>query len=399
VTFFVQKRLALGSIRFGVSVDGASPVIDEDPSLSTGAAGELLLRDRAGFYFADNAPVAGPLLPATRPVSAMPFLESLKPDGTRRGWIFLASQSAGLLFVLLGLAVLVRKGPAGWVEILLGLAMIATPVVLTAQRRRLLREAEERQRAEREALEAKNRKMLADYVAALEGVRSDRSDGAVDILDRERRALTLAYEVWSPAARDTALRIGFAELATRGVAGASEISRILDRVSSAAGLTEADARQVKQDLYETALWHLIATGRVGPTQETLISSLRTNLDIPGDAVAAMEPFRRLRDLNAASLPRIHCTLPLDFRESCVHQTGTADGPLVITTRRLALGARKPIEVELPQIDDITVDADEGRLLVRTDGRKKPLSTKAEDPVYTAAMIDLAGTLDARQWFA
>ncbi len=388
MTFHVQKQLALGSIRFGVRVDGASPGIDDDPALSTGAAGELLLRDRAGFYFADNAPVAGPLMPATTTVRAMPFLESLKPDGTRRGWIFLASQTGGLLFVLLGLAVLVRKGPAGWVEILLGLAMIATPVVLTAQRRRLLRETEARHRAEREAHEASRRKMLNDYMAALERVRSERSDNALAILDRERRALTLAYEVWSPVARDVALRIGFSELATRGVTGATEISSMLDRVSSAAGLTEADARGVKQDMYETAMWHLIATGRVGPAQEALISSLQTSLGIPGDGLGAMEPFRRLRELDAASLPRVSCALPLDFLESCVYQAATPEGLLVITTRRLALGAKKTIEVELSRIDDITVDADEGRLLIRTDGRKKPLSAKAEEPVFTAAMIDL-----------
>src|SRR5258708_5943911 len=57
VTFYVQKRLALGSIRFGVNTRRPLAAIDDDPSLSTGADGELLLHKREAFFFADNVPV------------------------------------------------------------------------------------------------------------------------------------------------------------------------------------------------------------------------------------------------------------------------------------------------------------------------------------------------------
>lgn len=393
VTFYVQKRLALGSIRFGVSVRQPLTGIDDDPSLSTGAAGELLLHKREGFFFADTVPVVSPVLPTTKLINATPFLDSLKPDGTRRAWGFLALMAGGILFLLLGLAVLLRKGAAGWVEIILGIAMIVTPIVLTAQRRKLLREAEERQRAEREALEARNRKMLTDYTVALERVRTDRSDEALALLERERSALTLPYEIWGASARDSVLRVGFEELAKRGVAGAGEITQVLDRVSSAARLTTEDARTVKRDLYETVVWHLLADDRLGLTQEAQLSSLRQGLGMPADEVSAVEQFRRLRDLDAKSLHTIDCGLPLAYGERCVHRTATSDGPLFITSKRLVLGARKPIEVELPKIDDITVDADASAVVIRADNAKKPLSARVEDPIYTAAVIDLAGTLD------
>jgi hypothetical protein len=400
VTFYVQKHLPLGSIRFGVNARRHLSAIDDDPSLSTGPAGELLFRDSAGSYFADNVRTTGPQLPvATKEANAAPFLDALKPDGTSRSWAFLALAAAGLLFILLGVAVLVRKGPAGWVEILLGLAMIATPVVLTAGRLRLLRRAEERRRAERAAIDAANRRMLTDYVAALERVSVERSDDAFASLEREGKGLTLPYEVWSATARQTALRTGFAELAKRGVTGAVEVGRILDRLSCAAGLTEEDARDVKRGIYETVVWHLLAGDRLGRTQEGFLTALHQALAIAGDEHAALDQFRRLRTLGPEGLPRINCTLRLDLLESCVHETTTPDGSLVITTRRVALGTRKPVEVELAQIDDITVDADSALLMIRADGRRKPLIARAGDAIYAAAIIDLACALDARDWFA
>src|SRR6266498_3453532 len=101
MTFFVRKRLALGPIRFGVSPRQRVEAIDDDPAFSTGAGGEFMRRGAAGgFFFGD-------------------------------------------LFVLLGFSVVARKGPQGWIEVILGLGMIAAPIILTAQERKALREKEE----------------------------------------------------------------------------------------------------------------------------------------------------------------------------------------------------------------------------------------------------------------
>src|SRR6266446_8387560 len=155
-----------------------------------------------------------------------------------------------------------------------------------------------------------------------------------------------------------------------------------------------DALAVKRDLYETVVWHLLADDRVGLTQEAQLSSLREGLGMPGDEIGAIEQFRRLRDLGAKSLHTIDCGFSAAYGERCVHLTETPDGPLFITSKRLVLGARKPVEVELPKIDDLTVDADASAVLIRAGNARKSLSARVEDPIYTAAVIDLAGTLDA-----
>src|ERR1700680_4191355 len=161
MTFFVEKNLALGPIRFGVSPRQPPEKIDRDEALSTGASGEFIRRGDEGFFFEERVDVDQPTLPITRSITTTPFLSSLKPDGTPRSYGLLALLGFGAFFLLLGLAVVGRKGPQGWVEVILGLAMIATPMVLTAQRRKQIREQEERDRAEREATERRNRELRA----------------------------------------------------------------------------------------------------------------------------------------------------------------------------------------------------------------------------------------------
>ena len=46
MTFFVEKTLALGPIRFGVSPRQAADKIDQDDSLSTGASGEFVRQNQ-----------------------------------------------------------------------------------------------------------------------------------------------------------------------------------------------------------------------------------------------------------------------------------------------------------------------------------------------------------------
>src|SRR5258708_7739616 len=161
MTFYVEKKLALGSISFGVTP--GQTAADDDPALSTGATGEFVRRGNERFFFGGNDPFTGPTLPQSRSIASTPFWSSLKPDGTPRSYGLLASLAFGLLFVLLGLAVVGRKGPQGWIEVILGLIMIAVPIVMTAQKRKRIREQEERERTEREAMEKRDRETLAAY--------------------------------------------------------------------------------------------------------------------------------------------------------------------------------------------------------------------------------------------
>jgi len=377
MTFFVRKRLALGPIRFGVTPRRLADAIDDDPALSTGPGGEFVRRNRQsqGFFFGDTTRFDAPSLPVAKSVSSTPFWSSL-----RKEWWHLPLIAVGVVFVLLGIAVVARKGAAGWVEVILGLAMIATPIVLTAQERKALREKEERERAEREATEKRNRELLAAYTGALERVRRERSPEALEALARERAALTLPDEIWVPAARRTALLVGFEDLAN------------VDGVARAAGLTDDDIAAIKADIYRTFLWHLLADDRVGDAQEARLRELAQTLGYGGDEPAA-EQFRRLRGVTAKNLPQLEQPpVPLRFQERAIHQS---DG-LVITNKRLVvLGGRKPVEVPLPQLNDIDVDADDNALTIDNAATKKPIVVRVDDAIYTAALLELAAGLNQR----
>ena len=125
MTFYVEKKLALGPISFGVSPTRRTNAPDDDASLSTGPAGEFIRRRTEGFFFGGQDRFTGPALPTTPTIASKPFWESLKGGPPGRTYGFFALLIFGFIFVLLGLAVIGTKGPQGWVEVILGLAMIA----------------------------------------------------------------------------------------------------------------------------------------------------------------------------------------------------------------------------------------------------------------------------------
>jgi hypothetical protein len=398
MTYYVQKTLALGPIRFGVSVRKPLDAIDDDPSLSTGPKGEFVRHRDDGFFFGDSNRVVEPALSPSPSISQTPFFSSLRPDGTPRGYGFLALMIFGFLFMLLGFAVLARKGPQGWVEIILGAICIAIPIVMTAQQRKQIREKEERERADREALETRNRELLTWYIKALNYLKSERTDAAIDALRGERETLTLPYELWAPPAGRMMLQIGFDELARRGVAGSNAIAELLRKAGDAAGLTPEDIAGVEHDLYTTVLWHLLADDRLGQAQEKQLNALRDGLALsdsatPLEALSAAQ-FRDLRGITTANLPRAQCAIQLSFQEYCIHQAPLENGTIVITNRRVISDEKKRVEVALPKIFDVVADVDSSVVTVKTDA-KKPLQLRLGYPIFTAAMIDLTAGLDER----
>ncbi len=392
MTFYVEKRLALGPISFGVSSRRDAESIDEHDALSTGASGEFLHRGGEGFFFGGHDRFARPALPSTPSVRTIPFSTSLKEARA-----LLALIPLGFLFTLLGFAVIGRKGPQGWIEVILGLAMIATPIVLTANKRKQIREQEERERAEREATEKRNRELLAAYMAALERARDARNEEAFQQLEREREVLTLPYAIWGPTARRTTLLIGFDELARRGPAASKEVAQLMDRVSRAAGLSPEDQKGVKLDLYRTVVWHLIAADRLGESQSEQLQSIRKGFDIwdrdvPAES-KAFDEFQRLRALTTQTLPRAQCTTPLGFQEYCIFQTPTDQAMLHVTNKRMILEGKKLFDVPIGRVFDVVVNSNDGVITVKTD--KKLVRLRVEEPVYTAAILDLASQIDER----
>ena len=408
MTFYVQKSLAHGPIRFGVTPRQTLEEIDSEAGLSTGKSGEFLRRRTQGFFFADTVPIGAPVLPATPSISRTSFWQSLRGDGPR-GLGVLALMILGAIFILLGLAVIAKKGAAGWVEVILGAVMIGVPITLTAQKRRQLRAQEEKERAEREERERRHRAMLETYTSALNRLRENPNDENLAAATREREALDLPYEIWSPLAKRTVLQIAFDALARLGPSGAKQAADLASHAGAAVGLTEPDKVETKLDLYRVFVWHLLADDRLGRPQSEQLAKFRNGFaiadeDVPAES-QAVEEFRRLQGLTRDKLPRTQCTLRLKFREYCIHATrGTllnqkgaarGTGSLFVTNKRVYIDVKKPIEIELMQIDDVEVDIDRNLLTIKAATAKRPVIMKVEQPIYTAAIIDLATGIDER----
>ena len=409
MTFFVRKSLAHGPIRFGVTPRQTLDQVDTDPGLSTGAAGEFLRRRTSGFFFADTRRFGAPVIPQTASISSTSFWSSLKPDGTPRGWGLFLLLPLGLLLIVIGLAVVVNKGSQGWIEVILGLAMVSAPIIVTARKRQMVRAQEEKERAEREERERRERKMLADYTAALEKVRRDPSEQNLTAAKREVRRIELPYEIWSGLAKRTALDVAFALLDRLTIARAGEVAERVNTIAASVGLTPADRDAVKLDLYRVVIWHLLADDRLGETQLKELDAFRRRFGIADPEVAPEEnaagEFRLLRGVTNKSLPRQESPIALGFGEYCIHSTRGSilneklavreACALYVTNKRVLVDGRKRIEVPLPKIDDVEVDFDENYVVIRTGKPIKPVYLRLEQPIYSAALIDLATNIDER----
>lgn len=422
MTFYIRKALPHGRIRFGVSPRSTIAEIDSAPELSTGGRGEFLRKRMSGFFFADNrASVDAPVMPEKSGIGATPFLKSVV-DGTKRGWVFLGMMVFGALMILLGVAVVARKGPQGWIQVILGLILIAVPIILTAQARRRIHEQEEKDRVAREEEEKRHRALLSSYTTALERLRQNPGRNTLEAATREHEKLTLAYEVWCGYARRTALDIAFEALGKQGTANASEVGALITRVSRAVGLAPSDELGVRLDLYRTVVWHLLADDRLGEAQGAELRRLREGLelsdsDIPVEA-RLIEEFAMLRGITKNNLPKEpSANLALGFHEYCLHAArgstlrkvwervnGRPLAKLVpaescmvyVTNRRVVVaGKKKNEEILLGKIDDVEVDVDPNVLTIRTAKTLRDVELQLEDPIYTAALLDMATTLDER----
>lgn len=408
VSFYVQKSLAHGPIRFGVSPRLTPEEIDSEAGLSTGPTGEFLRKRTHGFFFADTRPIGLPAFSTPPSIARQPFLQTMRGEGAR-GIGFLALMAVGFFFMLLGIAVVARKGPQGWIPFILGAGMVAAPVIITAQKRRAIRIKEDQERAIHEEREKRHRAMLEGYAAALEKLRKDPSEANLAAVQRERQTLEVPYKVWSQLAKRSVLQIGFDALTNLTPARSAEIAQRMSRAADAVGLQREDERETKLALYAAATWHLLADDRLGTTQAEELRQLREGLGIAEadapDEAQAIEEFRKLQGITRSNVPRAQCGVRLRFREYCIHTTrvtllsdkGVArgTGSLTVTNKRVVVDAKKKMDIELMQIDDVEVDADLSLLTIKAAKPARPVTLKVEQPIYTAALIDLATTIDER----
>src|SRR4029079_16565559 len=96
-----------------------------------------------------------------------------------------------------------------------------------------------------------------------------------------------------------------------------------------------------------------------------------------------------------NLPREQCTTQLGFKEYCVHQAQSDQGMLHVTSKHLIVDAKKKQQHTLSSLDEVTVFPDDRSIATRDSATKKMLKFMVEHPLYTAAMIDLASSIDER----
>lgn len=406
MSFKIQKSLGNSYFQFSVARRRDFPSIDDDAEMSTGPAGEFIRHRPEIFYSADIRTIHTPEVPTPRTVTSTPFWGSLI-DGTTRGWIMLGMMGVGGLLLLLGLANIANgnRGGGGFL-VILGLILIAMPIVLTSAKRRTIRLQEERIRKERADRDERDRQLLAAYTTSLEKLRDDPSDETLRYVQRENEKLDLPYAVWADTAIGTVLYVGFSTLARVGPEHAADVAALMDRASNAAGLIAEDARGVKHALYSTILWHFIADDRLGEAQTKIVRMIQEGFRIQPDDVpidtASEAQFHRLRGIDHRNAPRCETQIPLRMNEYCMYTAdvrlgdSAATTTIYITNKRLVVGSGKgATEVEVPKIDDTTADADTSRVTVRAAELKRPLEMIAGEPIYLAAILDLASRLDDR----
>lgn len=406
MSFTIQKSLGNSFFRFAVSRRRELRSIDPDPSLSTGSSGEFIRHRPEIFYAADLRQIHKPEVPTLRLVSGTSFWATLM-DGTARGWAMVGAMAFGALILLLGLANVVSgSNPrGGWFLVVVALIIIAIPLVITAQKRRSIRQLEDRKRKEREERDKRNAELLGVYTSSLEQLRDNPDDAALATVKRENEKLDLPYAVWADAAIGTVLYVGFSTLAKVGPERAAEVADLMDRSSDAAGLIAEDAIGVKHALYSTVLWHFLADDRLGEEQLKIVRAIQKGFkidpeDVPLDT-AAEGQFERLRGVDHRNAPRCGETnISLGMNEYCMYtaQVKPTENPqpFHVTSRRLILGSDKGrVELPVAKVDDILVDAERSRVTIRAAELKKPFDFHAEEPIYLAAMVDLATRLDDR----
>jgi hypothetical protein len=406
MSFTIQKSLGNSFFRFAVSRRRELRSIDPDLSLSTGPSGEFIRHRPEIFYAADLRQIHKPEVPQLRLVSGTSFWSTLM-DGTSRGWAMVGAMAFGALILLLGLANLgAGQRAQGLGLIIFALIIAAVPLVITAQKRRSIRQLEARKRKEREERDKRNSELLGVYTNSLEQLRDDPTDAALATVKRENEKLDLPYAVWADAAIGTVLYVGFSTLAKVGPERAAEVADLMDRSSEAAGLIAEDAIGVKHALYSTVLWHFLADDRLGEEQLKIVRQIQKGFktdpeDVPLDT-AAEGQFERLRGVDHRNAPRCAETnVSLGMNEYCMYTSQVRPNenepqPFHVTSKRLLFGSDKHrIELPVGKVDDILVDAERSRVTIRAAELKKPLDFHADEPIYLAAMVDLATRLDDR----
>lgn len=425
MAFYIRRSLGTGPIRFAVEERSESG-LGTGQGFSTGPDGEFLRIGAAGLYLSEERPVDPLAGIADQVPEKGSVLSYLKPEGeSLRTFLPLISMGLGVVLIVLGIGVVVRNQDAiGYVEIAVGLIMLIGPVAFSYNHIRAARARERAERAEREARQARNREVVGEFASQLETLPDHHDPKALERLKRDREGREIPYEAVSAYARHATTRTAFRILARIDEMGPEGVAREIETVSDAVGLNDEDGAQVRTEVYQTVVWHLLADDRMTDERkqqvEELGRALRVEELVTERERSAIEDLESLRGISGANLPSADTPIPLRFQEECLHATSgsfvkrvfekvktpagkvrrarwapTKETHVVTTAKRLILGMKSETVIQFPEIFGMEVDGDEGVLELTVRDRKQPYVIALPDPIRTARVIDIASTLPAK----
>ncbi|HXI14169.1 MAG TPA: hypothetical protein VNM92_16215 [Thermoanaerobaculia bacterium] len=411
--FYIRKSVGIGSVRFNVAQRRTDEEIGTDPRhFSTGSGGEYQTSSGGGLYFHEELPVDG----TSRKIKGE------KIPLTGRQMLERVLMGVGVLLILIGIAVVMKKGPAGYVEIVIGLAMVIAPPIINAKQRADRRAAEEKIRAERAEIEKRNSELAASFAAKVRLLDEQQDAAALEAVRQEREAADdVPYAAIRKTATAAAIAAGFRALTRFDKVGSRGLANELDDTISAVGLDKADSLLVKKSVYQKAVWDMLADDRLSAAREGVIREIGSELRLTEVDVAiektAIEEFRKLKGVTKEKVLIKNPPVKLAFQETCHHVTsgsllkpgtqkklledGTrtteqvwtpaGDCKVIVTSRRVIVDGKGGQEITFANLKDVELDGDQKVLALTAEGFKTPLYLSVPDPIFTGSMIGLASS--------
>lgn len=429
MSFDVYKYLRPGFIRFRVDPKNIEPADDDSTAFSTGPRGEFRGLRRSGLVFDEpvGATGAAALGSVRSPDSTSRFQRIFQTgESPSSAIITFAINVVGLILLILGALVLVFKGPQGWVEIVLGILLIAGPYVLAAKRRRDQRVRMERERRAREEEERALQEKLGEITRLLDSVEILPDEAGIERLRRDRATHDVPYEALAPRGRQAVMRAAFAGINDSSVTSA-DLGRRVDALCAALGLAHDDVRSVKQSICRRLAWHLIADDRMTPAMQSHLRNVARDLGLGaadfGAEWSAADEFRRMSSVSFGSLPRKTGPIELRFGEVVHHRSGgmimkpsevrpridsdvkledeswleDGRGELWVTSKGIKLVGERTVDFDYGELRGIEIDGDHGVLVLSYEERKS-VAIQLSDPYFSAAVIDFASEADRPKLF-
>lgn len=399
--FYVRRTLPSGPIRFGVAKRRTEPLTDG--SLSTGSRGEYVRKGSEGLYYSEVVP------DELRELTGRQMRDD---GGLRMKPLAIARILLGLTLLAFGVTIVfVRNDAIGYVEIMIGLALLIVPPARNWKRERERRQRERQERAARAAEETRRREMVGEFAARLQSLTDHHDAAALAAVRAERKNRDIPYEAVSSLAKRAVVDNGFESLSRIDKSDASAVTSRIDEIADAVGLSDEDLLASKREIYLRLMWHLLADDRMGQEQSRILESIRKSFALDEASLArerrAAEELEALSSLTTASLPSQSCTEILRFQEVCHHETRgktvraasrrrrqegqweeVSDCTLHVTSKRIIISSKSSIDVSLQRVFDLEIDIDEDILMISTDRGKKHYLRLA-DPIVSAGIIESA----------